>query len=222
MVGVGLLCGLLIVTIHELTGPVIARNQAAALEAAVFEVLPAPWSAGRTCSSRRRDFSRSRTAQPRARRGSMPATTPAAALVGVAIEGRGMGYQDTIRLLYGYAPAQQAIVGMRVLESKETPGLGDKIEKDPDFAANFERLSAALNANGDGLANPIVAVKRGAKTQDWQIDGITGATISSVAVARILSSAPPSGRRASRRECATSRRRPDGRPTEPAGSGLRR
>jgi electron transport complex protein RnfG len=36
------------------------------------------------------------------------------------------------------------------------------------------------------LVNAVVAVKRGEKTQPWQVDGITGATISSVAVADIV------------------------------------
>ena len=53
-----------------------------------------------------------------------------------------MGYQDVIRiLLYGYSPEHQAIVGMRVLESRETPGLGDKIEKDPAFLARTSSAS---------------------------------------------------------------------------------
>ena len=46
-----------------------------------------------------------------------------------------MGYQDTIRVIYAYSFADRAIVGMQVLESKETPGLGDKIEIDADFVA---------------------------------------------------------------------------------------
>ena len=50
-------------------------------------------------------------------------------IVGLAVEAQGMGYQDVIRVIYGYSFEQDAIVGIRVLESKETPGLGDKIEK---------------------------------------------------------------------------------------------
>ena len=40
LVGVGLVCGLLIVSVFVLTGPVIARNEAEALQRAVFQVLP--------------------------------------------------------------------------------------------------------------------------------------------------------------------------------------
>ena len=97
-----------------------------------------------------------------------------------------MGYADTITILYGYAPDREAIVGMQVLTSKETPGLGDKIETDPVFTDNFVALDVRLNAAGDGPENRIVTVKRGEKTEPWQIDGITGATVSSVAIGEML------------------------------------
>ena len=40
MVGIGLLCGLLIVVAFDLTKPVIERNKAEALQRAIFRVLP--------------------------------------------------------------------------------------------------------------------------------------------------------------------------------------
>ncbi len=97
-----------------------------------------------------------------------------------------MGYADIIRVLYGYDPRRQSIVGLRVLESRETPGLGDKIETDQSFIANFAAPDVSLNADGTGLANPIEATKHGEKTHLWQVDAITGATISSFAIAEIL------------------------------------
>jgi electron transport complex protein RnfG len=48
------------------------------------------------------------------------------------------------------------------------------------------RLDVSLSADGSAIANPIVAVKSGKKENDWEIDGITGATISSVAIANLL------------------------------------
>ena len=185
LVGVGVVCGLLIVSAFVLTSPLIARNEAEALQQAVLQVLPG--AVAKTTFALGAD-GRFRLAQA----GDTPQQLVHAgyaadgALVGVAIEAQGMGYQDVIRLLYGYAPGQQAIVGMRVLASKETPGLGDKIEKDPNFIANFAALDVSLDAAGQGLAQPIAAVKQGTKTAPYQIDGITGATISSQAVAAIL------------------------------------
>jgi electron transport complex protein RnfG len=185
MVGVGALCGLLIVTTYQLTLPVIERNKAEELKAAIFEVLP---DAAASTTFRLEES------------GAFAAVDGAAAegqrihagydgernLLGLAVQAHGMGYQDVIRLIYGYSPEEQAIVGIRVLESKETPGLGDKIETDPDFLQNFERLDVSLAEDGSRLAHPIVPVKHGEKANPWEVDGITGATISSEAVASIL------------------------------------
>ena len=46
MVGVGLLCGLLIVVVFEVTRPVIARNRVLALERGILEVLTSMKRAG--------------------------------------------------------------------------------------------------------------------------------------------------------------------------------
>jgi electron transport complex protein RnfG len=107
-------------------------------------------------------------------------------LVGAVITSQAMGYQDLVTVLFSYSFEKQAIIGSKVLESKETPGLGDKVELEPHFLANFEALDARLNDDGTALANPIVTVKQGEKTEPWQIDGITGATITSDAIGVIL------------------------------------
>jgi Na+-translocating ferredoxin:NAD+ oxidoreductase subunit G len=184
--GVGILCSLLIVLTFQWTLPAIERNKAEALERAIFHVLPG--------ATERATFEIS----------DAGGVTPFAGkptgdrqliyvgyddqgqLVGVAIEAAGQGFQDIIRLLYGYSPERQQVVGMEVLESKETPGLGDKIIKDARFVANFSALDVSLDAAGKALQHTVVAVKNGKKTSPWEIDGITGATISSVAVAAII------------------------------------
>jgi Na+-translocating ferredoxin:NAD+ oxidoreductase subunit G len=190
MVGVALVCGFFIVLVFELTGPVIARNRAAALEEAILEVLPGAASS-RTFAWTGDGFTpvaEGAGEGAAAGRAVHAAWDDAGNLVGVAVEASSMGYQDTLTMLYGYSLERRAIVGMRVLESRETPGLGDRIETDPDFRANFEALDVALAGSGPSatIANPIVAVKHGEKTEPWQIDGITGATISSEAVAAAL------------------------------------
>ena len=185
MVGVGLLCGLLIVGVFELTRPVIARNRAEALARAVFRVLPEARSSRAYRQGDDGGFvahSEGVSREPVFHAGF----DGQGRLVGVAIKAEGMGYQDVIEVLYGYAFERDAVVGLQVLASRETPGLGDKIEKDPAFLANFEALAVELSAGGDALAHPIEFVKPGAKRHPWQIDGITGATISSEAIARIL------------------------------------
>jgi electron transport complex protein RnfG len=183
LVGIGVASGLLIVSVFQTTRPIIEANKAEALEQAIFQVLPAA--------------RKSRTFQA-SEGGFVPLAGPPTGplvyggyaedgrLVGLAIPAAGMGYADTIRVLYGYSLEAHAIVGFVVLESKETPGLGDKIGSDATFLANFQALDVALTPDGAAPANPIVAVKHGTKTHPWQIDGITGATISSKAVAAML------------------------------------
>ncbi|MCP3995258.1 MAG: FMN-binding protein [bacterium] len=171
MVGVGLFCGFLIVTVFQVTGPIIEKNKAEALQRAIFQVLPEAKSSktfeveGENVYAGYDDDKK---------------------LIGLALEAEGMGYQDVIRLLYGYSFAADAIVGIRVLESKETPGLGDKIETDPEFLKNFEKLDVTLKDDLSDLVHAIVPVKHGQKESPWEIDGITGATISSKAIANIL------------------------------------
>ncbi len=186
MVGIGLACGLLIVTVFQLTLPVIERNKAEALQRAIFQVLPGASSS--TAFSLDADETFRRQEQPAdAARRVYAGYDDQRRLVGLAVEAQGMGYQDVIHVLYGYSLEQDAIIGIRVLESKETPGLGDRIETDPAFLENFVRLDVSLTADGSQIAQPIEYVKQGRKTEPWQVDGITGATISSKAIANMLS-----------------------------------
>jgi electron transport complex protein RnfG len=64
--------------------------------------------------------------------------------------------------------------------------LGDKIITDADFVANFDALDARLSSDGQALANEIVTVKHGTKQNPWEIDAISGATISSKAVGKAI------------------------------------
>ena len=68
----------------------------------------------------------------------------------------------------------------------ETPGLGDKIAFDPEFLKNFEALDGRVNSAGTALEHEIKTVKHGTKKESWQIDSISGATISSKAIGRML------------------------------------
>jgi Na+-translocating ferredoxin:NAD+ oxidoreductase subunit G len=184
--GVGILCSLLIVLTFQWTLPAIERNKAEALERAIFHVLPG--------ATERATFEISDAGAVTPFEGKPTGDQQLiyvgyddqGQLVGVAIEAAGQGFQDIIRLLYGYSPERQQVVGMEVLESKETPGLGDKIIKDARFVANFTALDVSLDGAGKALQHTVVAVKNGKKTSPWEIDGITGATISSVAVAAII------------------------------------
>jgi len=185
MVGVGVFCGLLIVSVFQVTRPIIEHNKAEALKKAIFHVLPDASTSG---TYRLNDAGGFEILEGEGIGEQLvyAGYDEKQELVGLAVQAQGMGYQDVIGLIYGYSFAEDAIVGVQVLESKETPGLGDKIETDPAFLENFERLDVSLVDDLSEMANPIVPVKHGAKTNPWEVDGITGATISSVAIAEIL------------------------------------
>ena len=184
MGGIGLFCGVLIVLTFQLTLPIITVNKARALERAIFEVLPA--------AATKTTFKQSGDKLVPLEREDPLATKYYAGydkngkLVGVALDAAGQGFQDVIRILYGYSPECKCIIGMKVMESKETPGLGTKIDTDPGFRANFDDLDVKLTNDGLRIAHPIILVKHGKKTEPWEIEAITGATISSRAVTDIL------------------------------------
>jgi electron transport complex protein RnfG len=182
--GAAMLSGFIIVSAYQVTLPRILENRRRAVEAAVFSVLPGATS--------RMTYALDNGHVKRVDETSLPGQRIYAGydandtLIGVAIEAAGQGYQDVIRVLYGYAPDRGCITGFTILESKETPGLGTKIGTEAKFIANFEALDVSLNSDGTSLAHPITTVKQGTKQSPWEIDGISGATVSSKAVGRIL------------------------------------
>ena len=182
--GIAMMSGLLVVLTYQLTLPRITLNQQRDLERAIFTVLPeatvksnylldesglAPLSDD--------DFAKANVFAGYNEEGE---------LTGLAMEASARGYQDVVTILYGYSLKSECVVGITVLASRETPGLGDKVESDPDFLANFDCLDAQLNSDGTAVLNPIETVKNGKKTDPWQIDGISGATVTSKAIGNAL------------------------------------
>jgi len=173
----GLLSGLIIVVGYRGTLPRIEANQAAALQRAVFEVVPGVVRM-----------------EPMVLRDGKVVAVPAPSpgeptvyagydqggkLVGYAIPAEGPGFQDTIKLLFGWNPATRRIVGLQILESRETPGLGDRIYKDSRWLNDFRDLAG----------EPKVVVVKGGAKQPNEIDAITGATISSKSTVAIINGA---------------------------------
>jgi electron transport complex protein RnfG len=171
----GLVSGMAIIGIYEATLPTITENKARELREAVFKVLP---GVSQMQALVYRDGELVVVEMPD---NDEPVVyggyDEQGDFVGYAMPAAGPGFQDTIGILYGYNPAEKIVVGMEVLESRETPGLGDKIYKDAVFVGGFSSLS---------VEPEIVAVKKGTKSQPNEIDAITGATISSKAVVRII------------------------------------
>jgi len=97
--------------------------------------------------------------------------------LGIVIEASERGYADVISAMYAYSPDKKIVTGYQVVDMRETPGLGSRIGTDEKFAENFKELDAT---------HPIKTVKHGTKQNPWEIDAISGATISSRAVGRML------------------------------------
>ena len=173
----GAVAGGLIVTVFQWAEPRILHHQAQAIAQAVDEVLQGP----------------DRTETLFVWDGALVAAPPAGVdtlqldrvwagydgsgnRVGFAIIGGEAGFQDIILVMFGYDPVTSRLMGMRILDSKETPGLGDKIFKDEVFVDQFRTAQV-----------PMVPTKPGAGTGDpREVDTITGATISARTVINII------------------------------------
>lgn len=177
--GAGALAGLLIVLVYGWTRPRIEAHRAQVLHDAIEEVLHAParadtlfLSGGSLTTAVAAGVDR--TKLERIYLGYDSAGRPA----GYAIVASEPGFQDQVELIFGYDPATRQVLGMKILESKETPGLGDRIEK-PAFGEQFA-----------GRQAPLEGVKGSAPPDDPNaVVMITGATISSRTVIREMNAA---------------------------------
>jgi electron transport complex protein RnfG len=174
----GALAGLLIVLVNLHTKPIIDEYRAEQLRLAVYEVLPG--------TANYRTLYRVDGALV----GEVPAGAKASDfrqayvgydqsgdLVGVAVSRGESGFADVVLVIFGFEPDTGILLGKKVLESKETPGLGDKIFKDENFVRQFF----------DRPQTPLKAIKAGTgKGLPGEIDAITGATISSKVVVSII------------------------------------
>ena len=185
MVGIGIMCALMIVLTFEGTLPRIERLRAEALEKAIFRVIPGSVTKKAFQLDEHNNFVES-SGEDKDAQLVYAGYDENGELAGLAVPASGMGFADVLRIIYGYDPEKQAVVGFYVLETKETPGLGDKIEKDPNFLANFDALDVSLTEDQGDLKNTVVTVKNGEKENPCEIDGITGASISSRAIGDIF------------------------------------
>jgi len=187
---VSAICGLIIVGTYEATLAAARANRQLAVERAVFKVLPTAKTVTEFLALPSGDI------LP----GSGGDVPPGAVkfhaaydtngqLAGIAAEGAAKGYADTVRVMFGYGSACQCIMGIGVVSMRETPGIGDKILTDKAFLQNFQALDVKLNAELSALAHEVKVVKHGSKTQPWQIDAISGATVTSRAVGKGINDA---------------------------------
>lgn len=87
------------------------------------------------------------------------------------------GYSGAISLMVGMSYPEGTVLGVEVLEHKETPGLGDKIER---RKSNW--LDEFTGKSPTGPSDPAWAVKK----DGGQFDQFTGATITPRAVVKAV------------------------------------
>lgn len=182
----GALCAAIIAAVFVVTKPIIERNKIASIDHAIHAVLPEAHRAVAYTINPAGGFTAIEHTGSETDKHFFVGYDSFDKFVGFAMEAQSRGYQDNIRLLYGYVPQRDVIVGMVVLEQRETPGLGDRIGKDNEFARNFAALDVRLGADQQQLLHTIQVVKHGTQSLPWQIDAITGATVSSRAVGAAL------------------------------------
>jgi len=157
---IGLLAGASLGAMHLWTRARIQRNREAELKSKVCELFA-------ECTINSRQLSDGSTL--------FEAVDPRGRTAGYAFLASGMGYQGEITLVVGVKPDLKQMVGLAVMPTSETPGLGKRIEEEP-----FRRQFAGLDITGS------VELVKGPASAANQVSAITGATVSSTAVVNIL------------------------------------
>lgn len=171
----GAISGLLIIALYTVTLPRIDAYRSREMRAAIEEVLKAP-ARSDTLYLDGGALTATRPAGEAAKiervfRGYDGADRP----VGYAIEAVGPGFADAIRMLVGYDASRHALIAIKILDSKETPGIADGVLK-PAFTGQFE-----------GATVPVAGVRASPKAAEkGTVVMITGATISSRAIVKAI------------------------------------
>jgi Na+-translocating ferredoxin:NAD+ oxidoreductase subunit G len=158
----GLISAFVLAFVFQWTMPLITQHQARAQEEAVFTVLPGADEYKEVNKGGQvfyEGFNRS------------------GERVGVAIKTTGGGFQGMITVMVGTNPVDGKIYGIKVLEHQETPGLGAFITGE-GYEENFK---------GKPFGDYRV-VKRPA-VDSYEVEAISGATISSTKVTEIVEKA---------------------------------
>ena len=159
LTAVGIFSGAALVFVYNYAMPKIKVNVIKETESAIKKIFPATESIKKTKDD-----------------GVYKVTDQSGKEIGYAFLAEGNGYQGTIKLIVGADAVLTTLNGMEVLESQETPGLGAEIASST-FKDQFSGLS---------ITHPIEYVKNQKPDEPYQIEAITGATISSRAVVNAL------------------------------------
>ena len=108
--------------------------------------------------------------------------------MGYVIETSSYGYAGPITVLVG-VNKDGKVTGIVVRDMRETPGLGGNALTDADFLAQFLNKTGSFAIGTAGADAFSGATGEEATGEEIYVDGITGATVTSKAVARCVNSA---------------------------------
>ncbi len=175
LVALGLAAALLLAGLDQLTRERIADQQQRRALATLTELLP-PGSFDNNLVDDHIDLDLAGFEQPARVYRARAAGAPVAVIFDLVT---GRGYSGDIRMLVAADP-QGRVLGVRVLEHRETPGLGDRIE--------IERSDWIRQFTGTRLGEP--AEERWATSRrGGDFDGLTSATITAEAVVQAVRAA---------------------------------
>jgi RnfABCDGE-type electron transport complex G subunit len=164
---VGLLSGSFLATVGTLTKDRIALNKQRAIEEAIAHVIPDTESSEILYEEKGLAIYGGRNEE--------------GVLIGYGILASGIGFQDKISFMLGTNTSLTTIKRLKIIEQKETPGLGAKIEDEDVFLKFWENKACSEPLT---LRKP--AVKTSEELGPTEINTITGATISSESVLKIV------------------------------------
>ncbi|MFC1576642.1 FMN-binding protein [Candidatus Omnitrophota bacterium] len=161
LTAVGLISGATLVFTYKYASPLIKNNKRKEIESAIFSIYPSAKNYDKKTVHEKMIFE--------VKDGS-------GKLLGYAFLAKGNGYQGTIKLMAGISTDFKTVKGIEILESQETPGLGQEIASDK-FRSQFKGLKTEPE---------ITYIKNKKPEKRNEIQAVTGATISSRAVVSIL------------------------------------
>lgn len=160
---IGIISALLLSAVYEWTSPHIERHQREQKERAILEVIP------EAVEYQEKEINDKIFYE---------GFDDTGRFVGVAREKAGRGFQDRINVLIGADPHTEKIYGIMILQHQETPGLGARITED-NFKSYFE----------DKPFGEYELVQPGVEAGDYQVETISGATMTSEYIIEIVENA---------------------------------
>lgn len=165
---VGVLSGIILAYVYSFANPLILANKEKELKEAIFIVLPEA-----------RDYKLLEKTEGKEKLVVYKGIGADGEPVGLAFQADGGGFQGNIGIMVGLNMDYLRLMGIKILEQVETPGLGNRIGE-PDFEKQFK---------GVEITPKVEYIKNRKPEKPNQIQSITGATISSDAVVKNINNA---------------------------------